>query len=256
MARRDLQRSLGPAPCTRQERQLGSGDSSKVPSSLLLKTSQQGHSSREVDRTFERATWIPHEELLQYRRKTPTNRTPLVMTYHPSLEPIRKILKKLQPILEKDPILKKIFPEPPILAFRQAPNLANLITRSKLPQPQNTPKGSRPCHDKKSKTCPHISTTSTITTPHNRAISIPGSYSCTSRNVVYLIQCTKCPDGRYVGETRQQLRTRMNAHRKSIKDRNTQLPVGAHFSQEGHSLSNLSPDPQGKFTQHFPETSL
>ncbi|XP_059582023.1 uncharacterized protein LOC109284452 [Alligator mississippiensis] len=201
---------------------------------------QQGHSSREVDHTFERATWIPREELLQYRRKTPTNRTPLVMTYHPSLEPIRKILKKLQPILEKDPVLKKIFPEPPILAFRQAPNLANLITRSKLPQPQNTPKGSRPCHDKKCKTCPHISTISTITTPHNRAISIPGSYSCTSRNVVYLIQCTKCPDGRYVGETRQQLRTRMNAHRKSMKDRNTQLPVGAHFSQEGHSLSNLS----------------
>ncbi|XP_059588797.1 uncharacterized protein LOC109283246 isoform X1 [Alligator mississippiensis] len=49
---------------------------------------QQGHSSREVNCTFERATWIPREELLQYRRKPPTNRTPLVMTYHPSLEPV------------------------------------------------------------------------------------------------------------------------------------------------------------------------
>ncbi|XP_059570339.1 uncharacterized protein LOC106738317 [Alligator mississippiensis] len=160
---------------------------------------QQGHSSRERDRTFERATRIPREELLQYRRNPPTNRTPLVMTYHPSLEPVQKILKQLQPILERDPILKEIFPEPPILAFKLAPNLANLITRSKLPQAQTTPKGSRPCQDKKCKTCQHISTTPTITTPHNRAISIPGSYSCTSRNVIYLIQCTKCPDGKYVG---------------------------------------------------------
>ncbi|XP_059584800.1 uncharacterized protein LOC106739550 [Alligator mississippiensis] len=182
---------------------------------------QQGHSSREIDRIFERATRIPREER-QYRRKNPTNRTPLVMTHHPSLEPVQKILKQLQPILGRDPILKKILPEPPILAFKQAPNLANLITRSKLPQAQNTPKGSRPCHDKKCKTYQHISTTPTITTPHNRAISIPGSYSCTSRNVIYLIQCTKCPDGRYVGETKQQPHTRMNAHWKSIKDRNTQ----------------------------------
>ncbi|XP_059576294.1 MORN repeat-containing protein 2 isoform X1 [Alligator mississippiensis] len=126
------------------------------------------------------------------------------------------------------------------IQHRHAPNLANLITRSKLPQAQNTPKGSRPCQDKKCKTCQHISTTPTITTPHNRAISIPGSYSCTSRNVIYLIQCTKCPDGRYVGETKQQLHTRMNARQKSIKDRNTQLLVEAHFSQEGHSLPNLS----------------
>ncbi|XP_059589400.1 uncharacterized protein LOC109283074 isoform X2 [Alligator mississippiensis] len=202
---------------------------------------QQGHSSREIDSMFERATRIPREELLQYRRTPPPpNCTPLVMMYHPSLELVRKILKQLQPILDRDLFLKKVFPEPPILAFKQAPNLANLITRSKLPQAQNTPKGSRPCHDKKCKTCQHISATPIITTPHNRAISIPGSCSYTSRNVIYLIQCTKCPDGKYVGESKEQLRTRMNARRKSIKDRNTQLLVGAHFSQEGHSLSNLS----------------
>ncbi|XP_059571208.1 uncharacterized protein LOC132244181 [Alligator mississippiensis] len=38
---------------------------------LKMAFTQQGHSSRERDRTFERATRIPREELLQYRRKPP-----------------------------------------------------------------------------------------------------------------------------------------------------------------------------------------
>ncbi|CAI9591575.1 unnamed protein product, partial [Staurois parvus] len=31
--------------------------------------------------------------------------------------------------------------------------------------------------------------------------NITGSYSCTSSNVVYLIQCRKCSKGSYAGET-------------------------------------------------------
>ncbi|CAI9595525.1 unnamed protein product, partial [Staurois parvus] len=39
---------------------------------------------------------------------------------------------------------------------------------------------------------------------HSKGIfNISGSYSCTSSNVVYLIQCRKCSKGSYVGKTGQ-----------------------------------------------------
>ncbi|CAH2313258.1 Hypothetical predicted protein [Pelobates cultripes] len=64
-----------------------------------------------------------------YKPKTITKqinsavKTLLVATYNPALEEIRKIIKDLQPILTEEETLKNIFPETPMLAFRQPPNL-------------------------------------------------------------------------------------------------------------------------------------
>lgn len=70
-----------------------------VPSSL-------GHSSREIDNIFERATWIPATIQKASPTLLPCDRTPVVVTYHPTFEPIRRIIKQLQPILNKDQTLR------------------------------------------------------------------------------------------------------------------------------------------------------
>ena len=46
---------------------------------------------------------ISREALLKYQTKLESYRTPLVLTYHPYLRPINKIVKNLQPLLNKDP---------------------------------------------------------------------------------------------------------------------------------------------------------
>ncbi|KAM7174098.1 uncharacterized protein RBU57_004298 [Macrochelys suwanniensis] len=148
--------------------------------------------------------------------------TPLVITYHPTLEPIRSIIKQLQPIFDGDPILKEIFPEPPLLTFKQPLNFSKLIIRSFTP----TQSGTRPCQNNTCKTCRHISTATMINTPQH-----PWILHMPTTKMVYLIQYTKCPDN-YVSETRQSLRSQMNSHRKMIKDKNT-------LSQRDHSISDL-----------------
>ncbi|CAH2275571.1 Hypothetical predicted protein [Pelobates cultripes] len=75
--------------------------------------------------------------LLQYREKKICTRVPLVVTYNPALEEIRKIIKDLQPILTEDETLKNIFPETPILAFRQPPNLQQKLINRRLPTDVN-----------------------------------------------------------------------------------------------------------------------
>ena len=63
-------------------------------------------------------------------------------------------------------------------------------------------------------------------------------FKCTTRNLVYLIQCRRC-GLQYVGETGNPLHTRMNGHRSDIRTGKIEKPVAAHFTQLDHSLEDL-----------------
>ncbi|CAH2273976.1 Hypothetical predicted protein [Pelobates cultripes] len=84
---------------------------------------QKGYKPTTITKQINSAVKTPRMRLLQYREKKISTRVPLVVTYNPALEEIRKIFKDLQSILTEDETLKNIFPETPILAFRQPPNL-------------------------------------------------------------------------------------------------------------------------------------
>ena len=61
--------------------------------------------------------------------------------------------------------------------------------------------------------------------------------NCCTSNVVYLITCNACSviD---VGETGNQLRTRLNNHRSDIRH-NNDTQVARHFNEAGHSYADL-----------------
>ncbi|OCT76179.1 hypothetical protein XELAEV_18031371mg [Xenopus laevis] len=124
-----------------------------------------------VDQYIHAATRIPRTHLLQYKQKPEINWVSLVVTYNPQLRTLRKIARDLQGTLHKGERLKSIFSDPPLLAFRQPPNLKSLITRSALLQP--TKNGTYPCGKKQCKTCPHILTFEKINSRHIRGIQYP-----------------------------------------------------------------------------------
>ncbi|OCT61899.1 hypothetical protein XELAEV_18047931mg [Xenopus laevis] len=114
----------------------------------------RGYNPRIVDKHIYRAPRISRSQLLLYKEKPEINWMPLVVTYNPKLKTVRKTDRDLQGTLNTDESLKNIFPDPPLLAFRQSPNLKKLITRCALSQP--TKNGTYPCGKKQCKTCPHI----------------------------------------------------------------------------------------------------
>ncbi|CAI9591518.1 unnamed protein product, partial [Staurois parvus] len=91
----------------------------------------------------------------------------------------------------------------PCLQLLQPPNLRNKLISRKFPSDQDvTNNGSKPCNKKRCKLCNQINPSKSVR--HSKGIfNISGSYSCTSSNVVYLIQCRKCSKGSYAGETGQ-----------------------------------------------------
>ena len=67
----------------------------------------------------------------------------------------------------------------------------------------------------------------------------PGNYNCDSCNIVYLLICSKCDSGYYIGETSNRLRLRLNNHKKSIRDNSRGFPVAVNFNQPDHTLKNV-----------------
>ncbi|CAI9624877.1 unnamed protein product, partial [Staurois parvus] len=91
----------------------------------------------------------------------------------------------------------------PCLQLRQPPNLRNKLISRKLPSnPDVTNNGSKPCNKKRCKLCNQINPSKSVSDTQKGSSVFFGSYSCTSNNVVYLIQCRKCSKGSYVGEKR------------------------------------------------------
>ncbi|OCT92942.1 hypothetical protein XELAEV_18016010mg, partial [Xenopus laevis] len=189
----------------------------------------QGYHPQVIDDQIHRATQIPRDTLLDYKEKTENKRVPIVVTYNPQLNIIRKIARDLQPMLHTDTRLKPIFPELPLLSYRQPPNLRKMIARSALPK--TTKAGTFPCNSNRCETCKYILCKDQVAIPNTQKVdTILDHYSCASSNVVYMITCTRCPTGGiYIGETGQKLRTRKNHHRHKINIKSCDTPVGQHF---------------------------
>ena len=65
------------------------------------------------------------------------------------------------------------------------------------------------------------------------------SLNCKSKNVIYLISCTKCCI-QYVGMTTQQLNTRFNQHKRNILHNNLNTMLVKHFNSKDHHCRHLS----------------
>ena len=76
---------------------------------------------------------------------------------------------------------------------------------------------------------------------------IRGAITCTTSNLLYIGTCAKgdrtCPDRpQYCGETGQSAEERFCGHRNTVIQachQDTNLPVGGHFREVGHTISDF-----------------
>eukprot|EP00061_Rhincodon_typus_P009810 g33598.t1 len=80
---------------------------------------------------------------------------PFIIQYFPGAEKLHHVLRNPQHIINDDEHLAKIFPTPPLLIFKQPPNLKQTIVQSKLPSLQDNVDHNTipPCHGNLCKTC-------------------------------------------------------------------------------------------------------
>ena len=141
---------------------------------------------------------------------------------------------------------KKAFPNPPVIAYRRNASLRDLLVHSTLSHENSSsqqPAGIKKCNHPRCLTCSFLQEGQTNYTffTTNEARKITDSISCHSKNLIYLIECTKC-HLQYIGETKRQLNERFGEHRRSILNHHQlsiTTPVSLHFNQAGHSINDV-----------------
>ena len=87
--------------------------------------------------------------------------------------------------------------------------------------------------------CPYIKEGKVVkATFSNYKIEVNSSVDCSTRNVVYLLGCSKCPM-QYIGETERMLKDRFSEHKGYVNTKNQSKTTGMHFNQKGHSVNNM-----------------
>ena len=114
---------------------------------------------------------------------------PLIVTYHPHLHRLNKIMWKNLKHLQAAQIVKLVFTPAPFLSFLTALNLRSHLVQSKLYSYQRTT-GSYKCNSLRCqvvKECYQFPSHVTEET-----FKINHYFDCTSRSLIYMISCKVC----------------------------------------------------------------
>ena len=221
---------------------------SKRLEELKLFLLNRNYDKKLINSSIARALNLQRSEALLKVRREKKNRIPFVVSYHPALPPLSKILKDAWRFMTlNDQRLREIFEHPPMVAFRQ-PRSASLrarLVKTKLPsRKQRSLPGLKKCQQPRCNTCSFIQEGKKTVSSNNKkiCINLQESVTCESKNVVYCISCDKaaCNFIQYIGETQAKLKVRFSQHLGYVRSADYEkYPTGKHFNLPGHSMTNM-----------------
>lgn len=158
---------------------------------------------------------IKRNELLVPNKGT---RVSFVSTFGPCSKQVANVIRKHWPLLTKGCPDVVEFQTPPILAQRRDRDLRDILVKN-----DNGPRT--------------VSQTSFLHPQMGQTFPIKARDTCSSSFVIYVIIC---PCGLYyIGETTMEVRAQINKHKSTIRLKQIDVPVAAHFVTMGHSVSQL-----------------
>lgn len=221
---------------------------------------QRGYPKNLISSHMEKIRGLDRSTILK-QSKSPSRpeklkRIPFVSTFSEASSHIAKIIRKHWSIITCSYPNIDEFHIPPLMSYRRSANLKDRLVKSCVPGPMKgqqryigKPKlGGFPCLNCIS--CPLMQKGDTFTHPHTlEKFKINQYLTCTTDWVVYVLWC---PCGLlYVGETKNDFKTRLNNHCYSIRKGRIDLPVPKHFSE----LQHTERDVKFMLLQHIPQPS-
>ena len=190
---------------------------------------------------IQKAGGVNRSDALKKVVKVKSDRVILAVRYHPCLTSISTTVKTHWNTLIQDPIMKKIFAKPPMLAFKQPPNLRSLLVRAKLAtkaRPSRVNTGTHQC-GKSCKLCSYINPSKEVkSTVTGEKCKIQGDFNCKTLGVIYLVTCKKC-NKQYIGQTFRKFCIRMKEHLTDITKVEDKI-ISTHYNSPGHSIDDFS----------------
>ena len=107
---------------------------------MLQHLIQRGYKKRCIHDSIKKASLVMREEALASKTKSKSlQRVPFVVTYNPMLPNIPKILREAHPILHASERCTEIFKNVPLVSYRRARSLSDILCSKRLtsPEPHN-----------------------------------------------------------------------------------------------------------------------
>jgi len=203
---------------------------------------QREYRPRVIDAAFEKLKCLDRDVALQRveRRKNKTDKVTFVIKFDPRLPSVSQIVNKHFKIMKTDPHLNRVFASGVQVAYSRHKNLKDLLCKSTLYEIHKRPirslAGWHICM-KRCIACVYSKNMNQFKcTATGKTYKIYQQIGCEDKNIIYVIQCKKC-SAQYVGKTSGTFKARVNKHRNSIGQSNTN--VAKHFEQSGHSVQDF-----------------
>ena len=154
---------------------------------------------------------------------------PLILPFHHSIYPLRRIILKHYNTLMTDQNTKDIFKFFHITSYKRKPNLGNHLVRASDTQPAVCcDAGTYSSKRRHCNTCIFVTSCSATHIKGTKgSFNVTESFTCISKSIVYGIIC-KRRRIIYIGETCRRLADRITEHIRSIRSNFYGLPVARH----------------------------
>ena len=193
---------------------------------------KRGHNVEVVDSHFQRAGEIEREQLLKTKHRNRGRVYPLVVCYNPKLPLISKIIGENIHILHSNPSMAELFPRNSLFpAFKRQKNLKEILTPSRYPRNKNDSLNLG-CYKSCTKRCDlctnFLCSTKTIKSlTTKQTLKINKNITCTSKNVIYVIEDKVC-NKQLVGST-DNIKLRLANYKSHIRKKVLTCNLVSHF---------------------------
>ena len=92
----------------------------------------RGYPLNLIDKHLSEINYTERKSALKQNKKSTKDILPFVTQYEPSVPNIEQILMKKWHIIQEQPLLKKIFKDPPNISFKKGKSLKDMLVRAKI----------------------------------------------------------------------------------------------------------------------------
>ena len=92
----------------------------------------RGYPHNLIEKITSEVKFTERKSALQKNNEVRKKILPFVTTYHPTLPNLKNILMSKCHLIQDQPLLREIYNEPPIISYKRAKSLGNILIRAKL----------------------------------------------------------------------------------------------------------------------------
>ena len=92
----------------------------------------RGYPHNLIEKITSEVKFTERKSALQKNNEVRKKILPLVTTYHPSLQNLKNILMSKWHLIEDQPLLREICNKPPIISYKRAKSLGDILVKAKL----------------------------------------------------------------------------------------------------------------------------